>query len=177
MRVVNFFAGASAGKSTTASGLFYYMKKAHYKVELIVEYAKECVYENRIDVLKGESQDQLLVLANQNRAIHRLKSHNLDWVISDSPLMNALVYTNDDYFPKYYKNFVMEVFNSYDNVNFYLKRNPETFQQYGRVHDLQESIEKDKKTIELLKYYEVPYEVIEVSENCAEEIFNKIRML
>ena len=46
-RVVNLFAGPGSGKSTTASGLFHLLKLDNKKTELVTEYAKDAIYEQR----------------------------------------------------------------------------------------------------------------------------------
>jgi hypothetical protein len=38
--VVNLFGGPGTGKSTTASGVFYHLKRDNRNVELVQEYAK-----------------------------------------------------------------------------------------------------------------------------------------
>lgn len=59
--VINLIGGPGAGKSTTAAGLFFLMKCAGLKVELVTEFAKELSYdENWADLKK-----QLYVLAEQ----------------------------------------------------------------------------------------------------------------
>ena len=69
MRVINILAEPSAGKSTTAAGLFYKMKQDGLRVELVNEYAKDAVWDNRQDILA----DQLYMLAKQNRKLERLR--------------------------------------------------------------------------------------------------------
>ena len=43
MKVINFYGGPGVGKSTKAAGMFYKMQLAGYSVELVNEFAKECV--------------------------------------------------------------------------------------------------------------------------------------
>ena len=50
MLVVNFFAGAGAGKSTIASEVFWKLKKLGYSTELVGEYAKEAIIKNKTNV-------------------------------------------------------------------------------------------------------------------------------
>ena len=86
-RVINFYGGPSSGKSTAAAGLFYKMKMLGYSVELTDEFAKECVWEGNVPMLK----DQLWVLAHQHRKILRLKGQ-VDYVITDSPVLLSPIY-------------------------------------------------------------------------------------
>ena len=82
MKVINLFGGPGVGKSTAAAGLFYEMKKRQLSVELVTEYAKDMVWENRQNIL----DDQIYIFAKQQRRIARLRDHHIDWVITDSPI-------------------------------------------------------------------------------------------
>ena len=73
MKVINLFGGPGVGKSTTASGLFYEMKKARLEVELVTEYAKDAVWEGRTSLL----DDQIYIFAKQQRRISRLAAHGV----------------------------------------------------------------------------------------------------
>ena len=75
-KVINLYGGPSSGKSTQASGLFYKMKQQGYNVELVNEFAKECVWEDNVPMLK----DQLWVLAHQHRKLVRLRD-KVDYII------------------------------------------------------------------------------------------------
>lgn len=127
MKIINLFGGPGTGKSTTAAGLFHQMKCAGLEVELVQEYAKDMVWEHRHNIL----EDQIYIFAKQQRRISRLKGHNLDWVITDSPIPLGLVYTNPEQLTQTFNQLVMQVFNTYENHNFYLSRNV-TYNPNGR---------------------------------------------
>ena len=86
-KVINFYGGPGSGKSTKAAGLYYKMNMAGFSVELNNEFAKECVWEDNVPMLK----DQLFMLAHQHRKILRLVG-KVDYVITDSPLMLSGIY-------------------------------------------------------------------------------------
>jgi hypothetical protein len=119
MKIINLFSGPGAGKSTTAAGLFYHMKCMGLETELVQEYAKDMVWEQRHNIL----EDQIYIFAKQQRRIARLKNHGLDWVITDSPIPLGLVYTRPEDLTAPFSQLVMQVFNSYENHNFLLTRN------------------------------------------------------
>lgn len=127
-KVINFFAGPGAGKSTTAAGLFYTMKKLGKSVELVTEYAKECVYDNSIDKMA----DQFYLLAKQNRRLDRLVG-KVDYIITDSPLLLCAYYGE-----LYGRHFDIidtvsrQLFDKYDNLNVFIHRN-KPFNPNGRL--------------------------------------------
>jgi ABC-type oligopeptide transport system ATPase subunit len=150
MKVVNIFGGPGTGKSTTAAGLFYLMKISGYNVELVTEYAKDMTWEDRHNILG----DQLYILAKQNRRLERLRD-KVDWVITDSPVIMGVNYAPEDY----YDNFVpmaFDLWNSYDNINFYLVNNGNMpFQKIGRNQTKEEAKLVDKKIFNFLKRHNV----------------------
>jgi nicotinamide riboside kinase len=117
MKVINLFGQPSAGKSTTAAGLFFKMKTLGYSVELVTEYAKDMVWRG---LPLQAFDDQLYITAKQNAKLHRLKGQ-VEFVISDSPLLLGLIYAPDQYY-KTFEPFLLELFNSYHNINFLLER-------------------------------------------------------
>lgn len=157
MKVINFIAGPGAGKSTVAAGLFHVMKRAGDNVELVSEYAKDMTWEGRDNIL----QDQLYMLAKQNRRLQRLEG-KVDYAITDSPLLLGAIYTTQDY----YKNFiplVKEVYDGYDNETFMIVRTKE-YHTVGRSQTKAQAIEIDDKiTLRLdamcVKYDKIPYEI------------------
>lgn len=171
MKVVNLFAGPGAGKSTIAAGLFYSLKKQHKSVELITEYAKDLVYSDQVDFLQS---NQEYVFAEQNRRQHVLDG-KVDIAITDSPLMLSHIYANqyEKRLPeqrlKTFLTHVTQVFNSYDNINFFLKR-AESFQQFGRVQNLEESKDIDNRIVAVLNNNNIPFEVVQVGDQTVEKI-------
>lgn len=153
MQVVNLFGGPGSGKSTTAAGLFYEMKMAHIKVELVIEYAKDLYYSGTLPVYTVNRQE--VIFAEQNFRIERLKDH-VDFAIVDSPLMLSFVYGSEVKTTQpAFLNLVSETFKSYDNVNFFIHR-PSTFQDEGRMQNEQQSIDIDNKILNVLGTHNIP---------------------
>ena len=153
MKVINLFGGPGLGKSTTAAGLFYEMKKMGLEVELVQEYAKDLVWERRHNLL----QDQIYVFAKQQRRISRLQDHNMEWVITDSPIALGLIYLQPGVLSENFPNLVMEVFNSYHNYNFLLSRNV-AYNPVGRNQKTEDEARLFDDSIDkLLQKYNVEY--------------------
>ena len=114
MRVINLFGSPGAGKSTTAAGLFFLMKSDNKfvdSVELVTEFAKDLVYAERFKELEGDNQ--LYITAKQYSRLHRLKNQ-VDYAITDSPIIQSLMYTPENYFSSFGP-FLRELFDSFDN--------------------------------------------------------------
>lgn len=137
VKVINIWGGPGAGKSTTAAGLFFEMKKRQIEVELVTEYAKDMTWEKRTNVLS----DQLYILAKQNRRIQRL-AEQVEYVITDSPLPLGLIYKPEDYHTSF-DAFLMDVWNSYNNHNFLIGRDF-AYQSAGRNQTAEQAVEVDE---------------------------------
>jgi len=169
MQVVNLFGGPCTGKSTTAAGLFFEMKKARLNVELVTEYAKDAVWEKRHDLF----DDQIYIFAKQQRRIARLKGHGLDWVITDSPIALGLVYLREGVLSDNFNRLVMEVFNGFENHNFLLQRNFE-YNPIGRNQkDEEEAKVFDLKVTRLLNAWNVPFHTIPGGETAVDDIMRR----
>lgn len=152
MKVINLFGSSGSGKSTNAAGLAYELKTEGFKVEIITEYAKE------LCILSSEHllENQIWVFANQYQKMKYL-SEDLDFVITDSPLMLSSFYGL-----KYNYNFenlfplIKDVYNSFDNINLFLERE-HSWDQYARVQTEEESKEDSEKLKAFLKEESVDY--------------------
>lgn len=154
MKIINLYAGPSAGKSTVATELFTTMKKLGYKVEYIPEVAKNLIYSNDLTKLS----DQLLVFALQHHELVKLE-HQLDYVVVDSPLLLSLVYfkLNSKYDFCLFQELIKDINNSYDNIDIFLDRGEYPFEEHGRIHTLEESLELDLRIKEMLEYFNINF--------------------
>lgn len=170
-KVINFYGGPCSGKSTAAAGLFYKMKLLGYSVELTDEFAKECVWEGNIPMLR----DQLWILAHQNRKILRL-ADKVDYIITDSPVLLSPIYRGVYDGPLYsdcIDKLALECYNMYDNINFMLSRPRENFQQDGRAQDEVQSVQIDLDIVNQFKRLNIPYTQIEGKDH-ADIAYNKM---
>lgn len=169
-KVVNLFGGPSSGKSTAAAGIFNRMKVRGINAELVMEAAKDHVYEGHTNILS----DQLYLLSHQNRRLARLNG-KVDYIITDSPLPLCLIYKPEDYL-KTFDSLVMELYSTYNNINFFLKR-VDSFQEEGRVHNQKQSLQIDKRIKGVLDWSTIPYDVIQVetfNENAIDKMVDKL---
>lgn len=156
--------GPGIGKSTVAAGIYAKFKELGYNAELITEYAKECVYENRLLTL----QDQVYVLAKQYHKIKNAFEHN-DILITDSPILLSYIYFKYNKLNKIinesiFKDFTLELAKSFNcqqlNILLCNEKNNNSYQEQGRIHTQKESNIIQNNIIEMLnefnlKYYEI----------------------
>lgn len=152
MKVINLYGSSGSGKSTAAAGLAYELKSEGLKVETINEYAKELCILNTEHLL----ENQTWVFANQYQKMKYL-SKELDFVITDSPLMLSSFYGN-----KYQYEFtslfplILDVYNSFDNINIFLERN-HSWDPYARIQTEEESTDDSKDLESFLQQHSINY--------------------
>lgn len=147
-KIINFFGGPGVGKSTTATGLFSWMKQQGYSVEYVSEFAKELSWEGSTSQLENQAH----VFAEQFRRQWRLIDQ-VDYVITDSPLLLSSVYF-DYYFERSkqrlfsdkYKELAIRYFDStyyeFNNLEVIIRRNKE-YDSNGRNQTIEESLKID----------------------------------
>ena len=134
-KVINLFGSAGAGKSTTALGLAYKLKMRGYKVELVTEWIKEKIFSEDFSVMK----DQLYIFAKQRRKQFILQDKNLDFIITDSPLILSSFYGRKyNTIDSLIESVIFNEFSKFDNLNFLLKRT-HPFDPVGRMETEQQS--------------------------------------
>lgn len=170
MKVINFFGGPGIGKSTIAADFFVHLKKQHKEVELVTEYAKDMVYEERHNIL----QDQLYILAKQNRKLLRLIPKGIEYAITDSPIILGYIYyrkhggTSPNLLAM-----IEEVFKSYNNINFYLERHPTVeYKGIGRIQQTKEqAVEIDNEIKKLLFDLNISFIPLSVQDYSCDTIY------
>ncbi len=149
--LVNLFAGAGAGKSTCASGVFSLLKHHNVNAELITEYAKDLVWEGRLHLNRNDIE----IFAEQLRRQHRLRG-KVDVMVTDSPILLSSVYIEP--FDEQFHATVMREFKKYNNMNYYIKR-VKPYMKLGRNESENGAKKIDDKAIEFLDREQVQYEV------------------
>lgn len=147
--IINLIGGPGCGKSTSASGIFYELKKHGINCELSLEFAKDKVWEESYKVL----DDQFYVFGKQYHKLFRLKN-KVDVVITDSPLVISMHYNKAS--SKYFNNLVVEQYNTFNNLLFFINRG-NTYQSEGRLQTLEESKRIDVDIKNILDKYNIEY--------------------
>lgn len=151
--VVNLFAGPCAGKSTLAAGVFYNLKKAGFNCELVTEFAKELTWENRTLAL----DNQIYILGKQYHRFYRVLDQ-VDVIITDTSFLYGCIYCPPQYFPSFTP-LVLEIFNSMDNLNFWIERKVK-YNPSGRRQTEQEALDVEDRIQNWLKTLAVTHKSV-----------------
>ena len=171
MLVVNLFGAPSAGKSTCASMIFTALKMARANVELVTEYAKEKTWEKNEPALSN----QAYMFGCQCYRLSILRD-KVDIVITDSPLPLSILYNRDPVLGEDFNKTVMNVFNSYENLNYFLLR-ATRYDPIGRWQTEEESDAVANQLLSLLDKYHIDVEHKEGKESGYREITEEVLAL
>lgn len=142
--IINFFAGPGAGKSTLAAGLFYEMKMRGKNVELVTEFAKDLVWEERHKTI----MNQPYIFGKQYNRIMRLID-KVDYIITDSPLLMLCLYASENC-PASFINSVIDISETFDNINYFVER-VKPYEHIGRIQTFEEAKIIDGRILKLLE--------------------------
>lgn len=172
MYVINLFGAPGAGKSTGATYIFSQLKMKGINAEYVSEFPKDKVWEESKEAFKN----QAYLFGNQYFRISRCKD-KVDVIVTDSPLPLSLLYNQDANLGEDFNKVVMKVFNSFNNLNYYINRT-KPYNPKGRLQNEKESDElvsplKNLLTINKIKYNEYNGELSDYNK-IVEDIINKI---
>lgn len=173
VKVINLYSGPGVGKSTSAAGLFHYMKTQNQNVELVTEVAKDYVWSEHFKMLESY---QLEIFAEQNHRLERLRG-KVDWAIVDSPLLLSHVFCPEQYYQSFHE-LVDEVYASYNNVNIIIQRDMSQFDSSGRVHTKEQSEQITDQLRKLLEERNFNYYTVYIDQGSpVEQIMDIINTL
>lgn len=152
--VINFFAGPGAGKSSMAYLVAGMLKFMDVGTEIATEFAKDMVWRNDVNIL----QNQAYVFAKQYERLWKLKG-KVKYIITDSPILLSLQYQTANE-PKSFTEFVLDKFNEFNNINFFIKR-VKKYNPSGRLQTEEESRNIDENVKALLENHGYKYTTIE----------------
>jgi hypothetical protein len=146
MKLINLSGGPGSGKSTSAAIVFSELKLAGYRVELVGEAAKEIAY----DGTHALFENQILLTGMQYQRIHRLSRSGCEIAISDSPLIQGVMYAEElAYYPELV-NLIRKVEAQFQTYNVFIKR-IKPFDNFGRMQkDEAEAKQFDPKARKLI---------------------------
>jgi len=168
--VINFFGGPGVGKSTLCAAVFVKLKVSGIDCEMATEYAKDITWEESYKKL----ENQIYVFGKQHSRVNRLLG-KVDVVITDSPLLNSIVYDNSKNEPL--RELVLYEFQKLNTLNFYVSRRIK-YEENGRNQSIDEAIKIDNIYKKLLDDNNIQYIEIEPGQDYIvfSEIMDKINI-
>lgn len=152
--VISAFGGPGSGKTVACMDICQQLKKRGYNAEYVSEVAKDYVYDENFEMLDGTAEHQYEMLQEQLKRVDRYIG-KVDFVVTDSPILLNGIY-NQQLTPEYEQT-LLQFHEQYNNFVFFVKRDESHFQKEGRIHDLEESMEKDVEIKELLDKNRIYY--------------------
>ena len=149
--IVNLIGGPGIGKSTLTAAIFARLKDAGVDCEMVSEFAKELVWEQRNETIK----DELYIFAKQAHRIFRLNG-KVEVIITDRPLILTCFYAQNDH---ELSDFCYNRFNLYNNLNYLLTRKKK-YNPNGRNQNEEEAKAVDVGVKTILTEYNVKYETV-----------------
>lgn len=168
MLVINLFGSPGTGKSTLSAYIFSKLKLMGVNCELVSEFAKDLVWEENYTAL----ENQLYISGHQSYKLSKLKG-KVDVVIVDSPLILGGFYNHDENINEDLNKLLLKIFNSYNNMNFFLKR-VKKYNPAGRIQTEEESNEIAKELLDLIDNFNLDYEIVTGDLNGGDYILDKI---
>ena len=165
--VINLFGAPGAGKSTGAAYLFSELKQRGVNAELVTEFAKDKTWEGNTLALSCQEY----IFGKQSYRLARCRD-DVDVIITDSPLPLAIVYNISPVLGSAFDEVVLNVFDSYDNLNFYITRS-KPYNPKGRKQTETESDSLGNTIEMMLNNFNIPYQNIEGDKDGYEYILDR----
>lgn len=152
--VISAFGGPGSGKTVACMDICQQLKKRGYNAEYVSEVAKDYVYDENYKMLDGSAEHQYEMLQEQLKRVDRYMG-KVDFVVTDSPILLNGIY-NKQLSPEYEQT-LLQLHDQYNNFVFFVNRDESHFQSEGRIHDLEQSKEKDAQIRNLLDENKIYY--------------------
>jgi hypothetical protein len=151
--VINLYSGPGAGKSTSCSQIFSYLKWNNINCEQVSEYAKKLTWRKNYKQLKN----QLYVFAKQYNEIFMVEDE-VDIVVTDSPLLLSIIYDSEK--DEDLKRIVLQKYNRYKNINIFINRK-KSYHPIGRSQNKEEAKQLDDEIFHLLNELGETYQIVD----------------
>lgn len=180
-KIICLYAGPGAGKSTVCAGLFYHLKMMHYECEMNREYIKDIIW-SKIKPMDG---DQSYFFAKMARKERIFMANNLNFIITDSPLILTHYYglMYDKFEQKFNTSLSMlknhhQICkeNGYKIDHFLLKR-IKSYSELGRNQKEERAREIDGEIEKLLNDFNIKYQEVDSDESCVNNILKLLKVI
>ena len=175
-KVINLYGGPGIGKSTTAMNLCGLLKSNHINAELVREYVKNWIWEERT-ILES---DQLYILAKQHRS-ERILYGKVNVIVTDSPMWLTTIYEKELSQAPFIcdlaiNKFLKESEHIAEHYHILLNR-VHPYQTEGRVQDEEEAKLIDQKIKKFLIDKGEPFISIDADKNAEKLISDQLKLI
>lgn len=175
-KVINLLGGPGAGKSLMAALVYAELKMRGKLVEFVQEYVKTLVWKEDFDKINN----QMLICKEQYEMLKSVDG-KVEYIITDGPLLHGLYYGHLN--PNNVSNreetdqYILDNIGKFKNINIFIKRGDFKYEQEGRIHSYEESLEADKEIKRLIeKHFANEWLSYESSAHAAKRIVDVIVM-
>lgn len=174
-KVINLYGGPGTGKSTTAAGVFHLLKLAGVNCEYVQEYAKDKAWEHGNT---GETPKVFLaqeyIFGKQHFRIRRC-ADDVSLLVTDSPLLQGLVYMPEDFELPSLRAVVKEAYALYDNLDVFLSRE-KSYNPKGRLQTEEKAVELDSVIFDMLREHSNGFLQVLANEGAPQVIVDQVRV-
>jgi len=152
--IVNIIGGPGVGKSILTAEIFAELKRKFISAEISPEYIKKKIREGSLKAV----QSQIYIFGKQQYQLFTMKDE-VDVIVTDSPFILSSVY--DVTHCSVLKDLVVQEFNKYDNITYYIDRDTTVpYEQEGRYQDSEGAKGVDNEVKDFLFENNIEYKVI-----------------
>ena len=172
-KVINLISSPSGGKSVCAGLIFAELKIRGFVTEYAQEYIKNLIWRGELEAIKNQywvTYQQYLLLRGINNKVQ--------YIVTDGSLIHGLYYNKT-----YHDNVsniektdtkIREWISEFDNIYIFLERGDYKFEQEGRIHTYEQSLEIQKDLKNLLDEMGLEYLTIKSDRNNIDKIVEYI---
>lgn len=158
MKVINIFGGPGVGKTVQSLLLTAHLKIEGFNACIVPEYARELVYQDKIDLLQN---NQLHVFEEQLNRVN-MRYGNVDIAVCECPILLNIAYNK--IYGSADENFNLEVLKSHNNPKFknynYILQRETEYKKEGRYQDEDGAKNVDLAVINVIKELDIPHKIM-----------------
>jgi len=134
MVLFNLCGGPGAGKTTFGYYLAYRLKKAGVRADLLYEPARDLIYGGVPNTVPPPLLDnQILMVGQTYERVLRLQRHGFEAVVSDSPIIQCLLYCKGHIYYDNLKKAIRDIEPNFDTFNVFIHPRPGSYDPESRT--------------------------------------------
>jgi len=136
MILFEMYGGPGSGKSVAAAALYVALKNVGIRASLVNEAATELILS---DAKAPCYDNQLLIAGMQWERVLRLSRHNCTVAISDSPLIQGLMYEGSSEYKEELRSLIRKIKKRFETFKVFIHRATSQFDEFGRNQKAKEA--------------------------------------